>query len=181
MSLICGKNDIVFLQETWLAKFELPMLNNIQQEFLGLGTSAFDSSKSLLSGRPFGGVAIMWRKNLQPVIKVSVVSERIMQLNIMTSTCTVSLLNVYLPTDFRDSESHDQYCMCLGQLACLLDVISTKTNYFGIVGDFNANSYGSTFFSELTDFCSENGLIISDVLALGLISNAYTFVSAAHG
>ena len=181
VSSVSDKNDLVFLQETWLAKFELPMLNTIHPDFLGLGTTAFDSSASLLCGRPYGGVAILWRKSLQPLIKVSILSERIMQIDVMTKKGTVSLLNVYLPTDYRDSESHDQFCMCLGQLACELDLISTKTSYFGIIGDFNANSHGSVFFSELADFCSDNGLLISDVLFLGSSSDTYTFVSAAHG
>ena len=72
-------------------------------------------------------------------------------------------------------------CMCLGQLACTTELIHTKTSFFGIVRDFNANSHGSPFFTELTDFCSENGLILSDVQLLGTSSRAYTFVSAAHG
>ena len=105
VSSICDKNELVFLQETWLAKFELSMLSNIHKDFLGLGTTAFDSSSSLLCGRPFGEVAIMWKKNLQPLIKVSVISERIMQIDILVGTSTISLLNVYLPTDYRDTES----------------------------------------------------------------------------
>ena len=106
VSVICENNDLVFLQETWLAKFELPMLNSIHQSFLGLGTTAFDSSSALLLGRPYGGVAILWRKALQPAIKVKIVDERIMHVDIMSNTSTVSLVNVYLPADYRDQYSH---------------------------------------------------------------------------
>ena len=81
VSSICD-NDLVFLEETWLAQFELSLLSNIHRDFLGLGTSAFDSSKPLLCDRPLGCVAILWKKNLQPLIKVSVMSERIMQIDI---------------------------------------------------------------------------------------------------
>ena len=68
---ICDSYDIVFLQETWLAKFELHMLNNVHEHFSGLGTSSFDSGNGLLYGRPFGGVAILWRKVLQPSVSGS--------------------------------------------------------------------------------------------------------------
>ena len=122
------------------------MLNKIHKDFLGLGVSAFDSSSALLKGRPFGGVAILWKRSLQSSVKVRVISERIMEIVITTNNGTVTLLNVYLPTDYRDSESHDQFCMCLGQLACSLELICTKTNYFGIIGDCNANGHGSSFF-----------------------------------
>ena len=178
---ICSSNDIVFLQETWLAKFELNNLNAIHQDFLGNGTSAFDSYNSILSGRPFGGVAILWKKCLQARIKVITLSERMMKVDISTNIGTVSLINVYLPTDYKDSESHDQFCMCLGQLASILDDTAAETSYFGIIGDCNANSNGSTFFTELSEFSSENGLIISDIDILGATSNTFTFVSAAHG
>ena len=119
--MLCDKFDLIFLQETWLAKFELASLNNVHNEFLGLGISAFDSSKNLLRGRPFGGVAILWRKALLPCVSVHVLSERIMQIDIMTDIGLVSLLNVYLPTDYHDIDSLDEFCMCIGQLASVLD------------------------------------------------------------
>lgn len=178
---LCDINDIIFLQETWLSNFELFMLNKIHDNFLGLGVSAFDSSSALLSGRPFGGVAILWRKSLQCNAKVKIISERIMQVDIFTHIGVVSLLNVYLPTDYRDYESRDQFCMCLGQLACTIDVISSQTNYFGIIGDCNANANGSAFFIELTEFCVEYGLILSDVQFLGSNSSTCTYISASHG
>jgi len=52
--------------------------------------------------------------------------------------------------------------------------VRTSTNYFGVIGDCNANSYGSRFFSELLEFCSENGLLVSDLQFLGPSSNTYT-------
>ena len=87
----------------------------------------------------------------------------------------------YLPTDYRDMGSHDRFCMSLGQLASTVDVIFSKTSNAGIIGDFNANAYGSPFFLELKEFCEDNGLIMSDVDLLGSLNGTYTFVSASHG
>ena len=92
----------------------------------------------------------------------------------------MTLLNVYLPTDYRNVESYDLFCMSRGQLACNIDLICSKTNYFGIIGDCNANSFGTSFFAELIEFCTENGLVLSDALFLGPTSSTYTYVSASH-
>ena len=178
---LCDNYDIVFLQETWLAKFELPLLNQTHKDFLGCGISAFNSSDSLLCGRPFGGLGVLWKKSLQSSIKVLCVSERIMQINLMTTVGHVSLFNVYLPTDYRCADSLDKFCMCLGQLNSLVDMAFSTSACVGILGDCNANSHGSTFFTELQSFVEDKGLVISDVQIMGGISNTYTFVSAAHG
>ena len=68
LQVICEDNDIVLLQETWLAKFELQMLHEVHEGFFGLGVSSFDSTVGLLSGRPFGGLAILWKRALQSCI-----------------------------------------------------------------------------------------------------------------
>ena len=64
-------NDIVCLQETWLAKQDLPILNTIHPDFHGIGQSTVDNSACLRHGHAPGGVAIMWRaaldKNITPL------------------------------------------------------------------------------------------------------------------
>ena len=178
---LCDSNDIIYLQETWLAKFELFMLNQIHDDFIGLGVSAFDSSSALLSGRPYGGIAILWKKSLQGSVKAKVISDRIMVMDIATNLGVICLYNVYLPTDYRNTDSHDQFCLVLGQLSCSVELSCMRTNFVGILGDFNANAYGSPFYLELVEYCSENGFVISDVEILGSSSSTYTYISAAHG
>ena len=72
-----------------------------------------------------------------------------------------------MPTDYRDMDSRDQFGMCIGELGCHIECVRVNTNYFGVIADFNANCYGSIFFSELMEFCSENGLTVSDMWFLG--------------
>ena len=59
--------DILFLQETLLFRYELPLLCNIHPDFEGMGISTIDDTGSLLAGRPYGGVAILIRKRFRPV------------------------------------------------------------------------------------------------------------------
>jgi hypothetical protein len=54
---------VVFLQEHWLSVDQMPMLGDIDSNFLYTGVTGFDNSDVLL-GRPFGGCAILWRSDL---------------------------------------------------------------------------------------------------------------------
>ena len=67
---LCSNSDIVFLQETWLADFEIPFLSRIDSNFHATGLSEMDSSKTIHKGRPFGGLGILWRKSLCSEINV---------------------------------------------------------------------------------------------------------------
>ena len=106
---------------------------------------------------PMVGWLYSGKKSLQSSINVTVHSERIMQVDIMPDVGQVSLFNVYMPTDYQDMDSRDQFGMCIGELGCHIECVRVNTNYFGVIGDFNANCYGSNFFLELLEFCSENG------------------------
>ena len=108
--LLCNDHDIVFLQETWLATFELAVLNTIHKEFLGMGISAMDSSAGLLRGRPFEGLVILWKRRLQPSINISNIDKRIMRLDVQTDTGLVCLFNVYLQTDYGSRDCLDDFC-----------------------------------------------------------------------
>ena len=61
---LCEAHDIVILQETWLAKNELSLLSKTHCDFIGNGVSSIDDELKINSGRPHGGIGIMWRKNM---------------------------------------------------------------------------------------------------------------------
>ena len=48
---------------------ELPMLKSVHADFYADGVTAMDTSSGLLLGRPFGGIAILWRKSIGDCIK----------------------------------------------------------------------------------------------------------------
>ena len=61
-SLLNDENcDIICLQETFLSKQDLSCLNVIHKDFQGIGASSTDTRDKLISGHPYGGVAIMYR------------------------------------------------------------------------------------------------------------------------
>ena len=64
---LCNSYDLTFLQENWLLNKKLHLLSNIHvySDFEGFGTSAIDSSNSMFSGRPHGGVVVRIRKSIR--------------------------------------------------------------------------------------------------------------------
>ena len=67
---LCSTADIIALQETWLFPHDLDYLNTIDNQFSSTGKSAIDTSTGILRGRPYGGVAILWRKSAFPSVAV---------------------------------------------------------------------------------------------------------------
>jgi len=51
----------VLLQAHWLLPSELDVLNNIHPDFLSRALSAVDATSNILIGRPYGGIAILYR------------------------------------------------------------------------------------------------------------------------
>ena len=64
--ILCSDHDIVFIQEHWLSDCNMDKLDSIHPDFQSFGLSSMNiaQSNSILNGRPFGGVVVLWRKNL---------------------------------------------------------------------------------------------------------------------
>jgi len=69
---LCLNFDIIMLQEHWLLTNNLSKLDNIDSNFQCCSISAMDNkaASGILVGRPFGGVAVLWRKSLSNRIKI---------------------------------------------------------------------------------------------------------------
>ena len=169
---LCDINDIVFLQEHWLLPDELHLLNNIHPDYFSYGLSAVDISRDILVGRPYGGTAILYRKNLADKLTVVHSSEsRITSILIDTVSGPILFINVYMPTNYGDDHSLEQYVDCLCKLqATIVDVDAV---HVFIAGDFNCDT-NSRFYHELCNFMTDNGLLMCDKSRL---NNVYTYIS----
>ena len=80
--------------------FELSMLSDIHKDFNGFGLSAIDISSHVLVGRPYGGTAILYRKQLiAQEITISPNDEsRITAVTVSFTLGPVLFANVYMPT-----------------------------------------------------------------------------------
>lgn len=171
---LCDNSDICFLQETWLRDDELNLLNSINRNFIGRGTSAMNTDGGIISGRPFGGVAILWRKNLELNVNVKRFQDpRFIGIELTINKSTILLVNSYMP--YECSDNKEDFIFYLGMLQDLVE--SSSCDKIAIIGDWNAN-IGSLFGGLMSDFATSNSMLISDVTLLP--SDSYTYISEAH-
>ena len=182
---LCKTSDVILLQETWLTARELPLLSQISSQFYARGVSSMDTSSSLLNGRPFGGLAILWRKKLgTSITPVLYDDDRLLGLEIKSLDNSLLLIvNTYLP--FCSNENLDVYLDYLGKINSIVE--STNSPYHVVMGDFNAdlrckngNATSHKFGRELVSFCKAENLYISDLNFLNN-SNTFTFTSSSNG
>lgn len=174
---LCRRCDLVALQEVWLAPEDIPYLGTIDSGFGYTGTSAMDTSAGILRGRPFGGVALLWKNSVFKQVSVlQCNSDRICAIKLITSDHPVIVMSVYMPADSRDNLP--EFTDCLSTVSAIIDEYGVQSVF--ILGDLNSD-ISSLFYSELKHFCGENCLSCIDVELLGEGSGTYTFISDAHG
>jgi len=67
---LCRNSDIVILQEHWLLPDDIGFLSCIDTDFVAFGSSAVNTQSNLLTGRPYGGTAILCRRALAANVKL---------------------------------------------------------------------------------------------------------------
>lgn len=174
---LCQSADIVALQETWLFPHDIPFLGSIHDDFEYTGKSAVDTSTGIIRGRPYGGVAILWRKSaFKSVSVISCDSARITAIKVSLGARVIVVCSVYMPTDSKDNII--EFIDILGKLSALAE--SSDVEAVFMLGDFNAHP-GEPFWLELFDFCLYQKWLCADIVRLGLGSNGCTYISEANG
>lgn len=152
--------DVVLLQEHWLSDSELVKLSF--DDFVTNAVSGFDNSV-LVHGRPYGGCAILYRRNLVSAIKqVKTPSRRFCAIKIDCHNTTILLINAYLPTDYRSASATELLRETLGDLC---GFISTHSHDILIIaGDWNTDMRRSCCFTDnVSAFLSELNLSLVDL------------------
>ena len=101
---------IWFGQELWLSEKQLPVLQQLQTQFVARSGMEDAVSRGILTGRPFGGVSIAWSPDLDHFI--SPISnfrhKRVVGIELKAEDGNFLLINVYMP--FFDTSNRTQ-CM----------------------------------------------------------------------
>ena len=120
-----------------------------------------NDSDGIRKGRPYGGLAVLWKKQLGISCDVNSLDPRLLLMDITIGDKRISLLNVYLPYD--DSYNIGDFQLYLARVGAHLD---GSYSYSAALGDFNANISSShhRFGRELVKFCDNESLVISDAL-----------------
>ena len=85
---LCNSHDLVFLQETRMSRAQLPTLSNINNEFVGYGLSSMKDEEQIYTGRPFGGIAVLWRKTLDEYLEETYDCDRFLGLQFTCGSFT---------------------------------------------------------------------------------------------
>ncbi|XP_049882113.1 uncharacterized protein LOC126378053 [Pectinophora gossypiella] len=172
---LCRTADIVALQETWLLPHDIQFLGSIDDNFAFTGNSSVDTSVGVLSGRPYGGVALLWRKAVFPCVSVlECKSTRLAAIKITQSDRAFLIITVYMP--YERAENLIEFTNCLSEIYAIVESNDVETVF--VLGDFNAHP-GESFTTELLNFCNEQSWSCIDMELLP--SDTYTFVSDANG
>ena len=136
---IFKKCDILMLQETWLYNFEhknfMKEIPNCQYYAI----SGMDDADVSRVGRPYGGVSILWKKELKlTFVPIETNSDRICATHVNNSDCKFIIINVYMPNDDETEESFNMYGDILSEISSIINIHDESTLIIG--GDFNVDS-----------------------------------------
>lgn len=107
------------------------MLGTISSEFEFTGKSAVDTSEGLLRGRPFGGVAILWRKGVfESVSVISCNSSRLVAIKAVSSSRTIIVFSVYMPTN--SPENLPLFTEVLSEVSAIIATYDVENIYMYI-------------------------------------------------
>jgi len=154
LELLCSKNDCVFVQEHWLAPFDLHCLYDLCDDTICFASSAMDTaiSRGCLHGRPFGGVAIFVKKSLGGITRLVKSSSRY----IIVQVGQVILINVYLPS-VGTTNRVEELIDCLTSI--INDVVDLQYSFVIFGGDMNTDLSGDTeVCAVVQNFAEELGL-----------------------
>ena len=116
---MCKESDILLLQETWLMPNECNYLKSVHKDFESFSLSSVKITNSVLVGRPYGGLSILWRRSLSPVCKlVHLEDDRLTGLIITFNNFELLIINVYLP--YQQPDNLENYIEYLGKLESLI-------------------------------------------------------------
>lgn len=169
LKCLCNRYDIILVQEHWLLSSELHKLDTVCSDFMSFKLSSMDSkaSNGILTGRPFGGVAIMWRKSLSNNVALldwdrndgrfaSIMIQNVCKKNIV-------LTNVYFPC----LGQHRDYTLNTSSILSHIDnmLLNNVDSYHMIGGDFNFEYEPSNIGYKLfNDIVNDYNLICCDSL-----------------
>lgn len=130
---LANSHNIIIVSEHWLWPFELHKLNDIHPNMtrLAIADKRLNPESNLVRG--CGGIGILWNKHLNAMPVSGIVSDRICTLNIKSTTCSILIIGVYLPTT---DVPIDDFHLCLHTLESL---INNHSGPVVIAGDFNCH------------------------------------------
>lgn len=145
---LCGlfnDSDILLLQEHWLFNFEFDIFGKLLNNCLYTAKSGMKDYE-FVSGRPYGGVAILWSKLINCKFEIlNTNSNRLCAVKYIFGINELLVLNVYMPNFMGGNE--DEFFDILTDIYGLVDTHNNADVVLG--GDFNCNLNSNNLRSYL--------------------------------
>ena len=128
-------------------------------------------------GSPYGGTAILWKKDLGGCRIIDTEDSRLMCIEFLNDGNALLFINIYMPCD--KTENLDDFLYYLAKVNSIID--GHPCAYSCIMGDFNTNlvnGSNSHFGEELIKFCESENFIIADKCLCD--KSTFTFFSESH-
>ncbi len=172
LNTIMNNIDVIALQETWLFEHEDRFLM-FNDNYKCISCSAMPNDRKL-TGRPYGGLAFIIKKELMCKVKIVKRDSRLLAISIEADQKNILVVNTYFPVNSRQNEQ--LISMYFGKLSALL--IDHCENSV-ILGDFNISpTHGN--YNELVQFCDDNSCILLDINQLPETTKTFTSKGTGH-
>jgi exonuclease III len=124
---------------------------NLCSTHISHGSSGFNNNL-ILSGRPYGGCAILWRADIKAhVVFVETNNNRICCVRVHYDSNKLLLINVYMPYE-SDAAAADEFSFVLADVIAIIDQFDDHCLVLG--GDFNVDFAKHITHSRLlNDIC----------------------------
>ena len=174
MNTVFNKCDILLLQETWLHNFQFNEFTNVLNNCNYHPVTAMDEADIGRVGRPFGGCAIVWHRDLAlTVTPVVTTSPRICAVIITSGHTSILVMSLYMPTD--DDNNFVAYGEVLHEVSSIISTYDSLDVILG--GDLNVDysRFASRNLNLLKCFISQEDLICA---TLPISNNEYTRIDS---
>lgn len=167
--------DIILVQEHWLLSNNLQRIKAGVKGFTGIANSGVDETQVILTGRPYGGCAILWRHEFSPLItpvQVDSLSRRLCSAVLHLTDYRILILCAYFPTDPGTAVYNGADLDVI--LSDIIDVIlNVHCDAIILGGDLNYDTSRNTGFAKsVKSFIS--GLNLSTLWCKHTVDYTYT-------
>eukprot|EP00118_Oscarella_pearsei_P023150 m.273260 g.273260 ORF g.273260 m.273260 type:complete len:967 (+) comp40573_c0_seq2:1097-3997(+) len=169
--------DIFMLQEHWIRPEQFSVLNDVgDSKFAYTAVSPMEKGQCV-QGRPFGGVALLWRNTLQHAVTVlRTGSDRMCAIIVDAGAERLLCASVYLPYDSGSADALMEYEEQLGILESLCSSMSISGAL--VMGDFNADvRFNRRFGLRFREFVHDNSLTVVDLATYERDNDFFTWES----
>ena len=151
----------MLLQETWLQPKNIAILGDLHDDYGFSGTSAIDEQR-LLTGRPYGGTAVLWRKELNRfVTHVESECKRITAITLCLNNRNLLIISCYLPCDnYSNHDVADEFSNVYDAIEVLIAQMPDREVILG--GDMNIDAIRNNahyrYYDEFLNRCGMSDL-----------------------